>query len=177
MPFNMIVSGAVRLASNNGLYGHSVDTVASHYEEEEIVESLEELEAQTIGNLLPDDDDLLSGVTDGLGYNIQLNGGDDMEELDLFSSVGGMDLEDDGLSTGQKTCEFPGGVSNGQLGLSNGSIVGEHPYGEHPSRTLFVRNINSNVEDSELRTLFEVCSSFNLNILLVFDTKLILCFI
>jgi len=32
---------------------------------------------------------------------------------------------------------------------------GEHPYGEHPSRTLFVRNINSNVEDDELRSWFE----------------------
>ena len=32
----------------------------------------------------------------------------------------------------------------------------EHPVGEHPSRTLFVRNINSNVEEQELRTLFEV---------------------
>lgn len=37
-----------------------------------------------------------------------------------------------------------------------GTVAGEHPYGEHPSRTLFVRNINSNVEDSELRALFEV---------------------
>jgi len=33
---------------------------------------------------------------------------------------------------------------------------GEHPLGEHPSRTLFVRNINSNVEDEELVNLFEV---------------------
>lgn len=39
--------------------------------------------------------------------------------------------------------------------VSDGSVVGEHPYGEHPSRTLFVRNINSNVEDSELKVLFE----------------------
>jgi len=31
----------------------------------------------------------------------------------------------------------------------------EHPLGEHPSRTLFVRNINSNVEDEELKKLFE----------------------
>eukprot|EP00004_Rigifila_ramosa_P024663 TRINITY_DN721_c0_g1_i1.p1 TRINITY_DN721_c0_g1~~TRINITY_DN721_c0_g1_i1.p1 ORF type:complete len:752 (+),score=107.44 TRINITY_DN721_c0_g1_i1:330-2258(+) len=31
----------------------------------------------------------------------------------------------------------------------------EHPLGEHPSRTLFVRNINSNVDDEELRLLFE----------------------
>jgi len=32
---------------------------------------------------------------------------------------------------------------------------GEHPCGEHPSRTLFVRNINSNVEEAELKQLFE----------------------
>jgi hypothetical protein len=41
-------------------------------------------------------------------------------------------------------------------GPVTGPLAGEHPYGEHPSRTLFVRNINSNVEDSELRALFEV---------------------
>lgn len=155
--FNMDSTCAVRLPSNNTIYGHSVDTVASHSKEEEMFESLEEIEAQSIGNLLPDDDDLLSGVTDGLDHNIQCSGGDDMDELDLFSSVGGLDLEDDGLSGGHN-CEFPGGVSNGLPGVCNGSLVGEHPYGEHPSRTLFVRNINSNVEDSELRTLFEVCN-------------------
>eukprot|EP01087_Luapelamoeba_hula_P013652 TRINITY_DN3903_c0_g1_i1.p1 TRINITY_DN3903_c0_g1~~TRINITY_DN3903_c0_g1_i1.p1 ORF type:complete len:1014 (-),score=195.59 TRINITY_DN3903_c0_g1_i1:223-3264(-) len=31
---------------------------------------------------------------------------------------------------------------------------GEHPSGEHPSRTLFVRNIHSSVDDEELRILF-----------------------
>ncbi len=36
---------------------------------------------------------------------------------------------------------------------------GEHPYGEHPSRTLFVRNIHSSVDDDELRSLFSVCSN------------------
>ncbi|ESQ55599.1 hypothetical protein EUTSA_v10025648mg [Eutrema salsugineum] len=36
-----------------------------------------------------------------------------------------------------------------------GSLARKHSYGEHPSRTLFVRNINSNVEDSELIALFE----------------------
>ncbi|PKI36339.1 hypothetical protein CRG98_043263 [Punica granatum] len=70
-----------------------------------------------------------------------------MEELDLFNSVGGMDLEEDGSSDGHKKFEY--------LGDGNGSMNSEHPYGEHPSRTLFVRNINSNVEDSELRALFE----------------------
>lgn len=33
-------------------------------------------------------------------------------------------------------------------------LFGEHPLGEHPSRTLFVRNISSQVEEAELRALF-----------------------
>ncbi|KAL9406841.1 hypothetical protein Peur_003813 [Populus x canadensis] len=149
-----LFSRKMSLSSANPLYGHSVDTIASHFEEEEHFESLEEIEAQTIGNLLPNDDDLFTGVTDRVENINHPSGGDDMEELDFFSSVGGMDLGDDG-SVAQIDSEFPGGASNGQLGACNLSMAGEHPYGEHPSRTLFVRNINSNVEDSELRAVFE----------------------
>lgn len=145
----------MRLSSSNNLpYGHSVGAATPpRNEEEEPFESLEELEAQTIGNLLPDDDDLLSGVTDGIDYINPPNNIDDLEDLDVFSSVGGMDLGDDGLPSSQSNTDFSSGNSNSHLGPSVG---GEHPFGEHPSRTLFVRNINSNVEDSELRTLFEV---------------------
>lgn len=143
----MFIVFAVRLSSNNALYGNSIDTVASDYEEEEAFESLEELEAQTIGNLLPDDDDLFSGVTEGLDSIVQPNGTEDAEELDVFSSIGGMDLGDDGPGV-RKNYEFP---ETSCPGLLNGSAAGEHP-----SRTLFVRNINSNVEDSELKAVFEV---------------------
>lgn len=91
-----------------------------------------------------------------------------LEDLDddLFGSGGGLEMESEfqegmlnGLTkssmdstSGNNTLHytFPNGVS---------TVAGEHPYGEHPSRTLFVRNINSNVEDSELRSLFEVFSS------------------
>ncbi|XP_011020883.1 PREDICTED: protein MEI2-like 4 isoform X1 [Populus euphratica] len=149
-----LFSRKLRLSSTNSLYGHSVDTIASHFEEEEPFQSLEEIEAQTIGNLLPDDDDLFSGVTDRVENINHPSGGDDMEDLDFFSSVGGMDLGDDG-SVAQIDSEFHGGASNGQLGACNLSVAGEQPYGEHPSRTLFVRNINSNVEESELRAVFE----------------------
>lgn len=143
-----LFSRKLRVSSTNTLYGHSVGAATSPYEHEEPFESIEELEAHTIGNLLPHDDDLLSGVTDGLGYTVQPNSGDDCEDLDFFSSVGGMDLGEEGTSSGHRN-------SNGQLGGSIGSPAGEHPHGEHPSRTLFVRNINSNVEDCELRALFE----------------------
>ncbi|XP_068305593.1 protein MEI2-like 1 isoform X3 [Pyrus communis] len=114
-------------STNNGAYQH----------EEEPFESLEEIEAQTIGNLLPDENDLFSGVTDEPGYKAHVNIGDGFEDFDLFSSGGGMELEGD------------------DQGVYNSSIAGEHPFGEHPSRTLFVRNINSNIEDLELKALFE----------------------
>lgn len=144
----------LQLSSYDDIYGHSVDTVASRYEEEVPFESLEEIEAQTIGNLLPDDDDLLSGVVDGNESIVQPSGEDDIEDLDLFSSVGGMDLGDDTSSVGQRNSEFAGS-SKGQLTGTSISFNGEHPCGEHPSRTLFVRNINSSVEDFELQALFE----------------------
>ncbi|GJX49388.1 pyrophosphatase [Tanacetum coccineum] len=119
------------------MYGHSVE--ASHYqhqEEEDPFRSFEEIEAQTIRNLLSDDDDLLSGVTDGLDYKVQPGGVDDAEELDFFSSVRGMELGEDGVASTKA-----------------------HPNGEHPLRTLFVKNINSNVKDPELRILFELLFS------------------
>ncbi|GKV17425.1 hypothetical protein SLEP1_g27939 [Rubroshorea leprosula] len=132
----------------NGAPSHqpAVKVAANH--EEDPFESLEEIEAKTIGNLLPDEDDLFSGVIDELGLDTPANRGDELEEFDLFSSCGGLELEgDDRLGVGQRNIDL--------VGASNGSIVGEHPYGEHPSRTLFVRNINSSVEDSELKALFE----------------------
>ncbi|XP_022730533.1 protein MEI2-like 1 isoform X6 [Durio zibethinus] len=149
---NTISDNQVRLLGNDTSSQHA-SKAASHHEEEPF-KSMEEIEAQTIGNLLPDEDDLFSGVIDELGLNTHANKGDELEDFDLFSSGGGMELErDDLVSLGPRNSDLIG-VLNGQGG-SNGSIVGEHPYGEHPSRTLFVRNINSNVEDSELKALFE----------------------
>ncbi|XP_051116254.1 protein MEI2-like 4 isoform X2 [Andrographis paniculata] len=134
-----LISRNQRLSSSNAAYAHSVaanGTVDSRYvEEEEALESLEELEAKTIGNLLPDDDDLLSSVTDGLNKIILQNNGEDAEDLDLFSSVGGLELGEDAFP--QRT---------NQLTSSNG---------ERPSRMLFVGNVSHDVDDSELQRLFE----------------------
>ncbi|XP_028765243.1 protein MEI2-like 1 isoform X2 [Neltuma alba] len=118
--------------------------------DDEPYKSLEEIEADTIGNLLPDEDDLFSGVIDDLGLNILTKTGDDLEDFDLFSSGGGMELEGDEHLTSGKRTSGP----DGDLGCFGG-FKAKLPFGEHPSRTLFVRNINSNVEDSELETLFE----------------------
>ncbi|GKV50203.1 hypothetical protein SLEP1_g56916 [Rubroshorea leprosula] len=83
-----------------------------------------------------------------MGLDTPANRGDELEDFDLFSSGGGMELEgDDCLGVGQGNSDI--------VRASNVSIVGGHPYSEHPSRTHFLRNINSNVEDSELKALFE----------------------
>jgi RNA recognition motif-containing protein len=140
----------LRLTSKNGLVGQSIEKVDLNHVDDEPFELTEEIEAQIIGNLLPDDDDLLSGVVDEVGYPTNANNRDDADD-DIFYTGGGMELETD---ENKKLQEFNGSANDG-IGLLNGVLNGEHLYREQPSRTLFVRNINSNVEDSELKLLFE----------------------
>ncbi|WCJ26727.1 Protein MEI2-like 4 [Euphorbia peplus] len=149
-----LVSRKLRSSSNNVPYDQSVDTFASNVEEEEPLEPLEEIEAQTIGNLLPTDDDLFNEMTDKMNNIKQFSGKDDIEELDVFSSLGGLDLGNDGFVS-QNNNEFTVGVSNGKSRYRNGSLAGGNPFSAYPSRTIFARNINSNIEDSELRAVFE----------------------
>ncbi|MFS8021369.1 hypothetical protein Hanom_Chr16g01426611 [Helianthus anomalus] len=51
-----------------------------------------------------------------------------------------------------------GVVGNGwaHYNIANGveTVAGEHPYVEHPSRTLFVSNIKCNAEDDFVRVFF-----------------------
>nr|XP_018675192.1 PREDICTED: protein MEI2-like 2 isoform X1 [Musa acuminata subsp. malaccensis] len=125
---------------------------------------VDDLDLHGTGILLPDDEEaLLSGILDDFDLNGLPSQVDELEDYDLFGSVGGMEMDSDpieSITVGIAKANISDGfLGNGisQYGLPNGvgTISGEHPYGEHPSRTLFVRNINSNVEDSELRSLFE----------------------
>lgn len=153
------------------LCGHSTNIANCNLEEDESFESLEEIEARIIGNLLPDDDELISGVTDGIEY-VPRHNFDDVED-DLFCSIGGMELEaDDGLRS-NKVLDPAVGVHNFRQEVLNGTFSGKHPHVEHPtSRTLVVRNINGNIEDSELRVLFEVLISITLYFFCVFSLPL-----
>ena len=129
-------------------------------------ESIGEFDLSGIEILLPgDEQELLAGIADDFDSSRLPNQGEDVEDCDIFGSGGGMELDFDpseSLVVGvAKTTISDGYSGNGSVQYNGvGSVVGEHPYGEHPSRTLFVRNINSNVEDSELRSLFEVTCSF-----------------
>ncbi|XP_059663336.1 protein MEI2-like 2 isoform X2 [Cornus florida] len=132
-------------------------------QKEDSKDPLEDIELNVIGSMLPgDENELLAGIMDDFdltGLPTQL---EDLED-DLFGSGGGMELDFEPQES-QSFCISKLSISDsvagngiGVYGITNGTgtVVGEHPYGEHPSRTLFVRNINSNVEDSELRSLFE----------------------
>lgn len=150
--------------------GQSVDDASSKLNDLHLdvegKDSIEDIEPHAIGSLLPgDEDELLAGIMDDFDLSGLLPSQlEDLEEYDLFGSGGGMEMDFDpheSPSIGMGKINITDGyVVNGtaQYALPNGvgTIAGEHPYGEHPSRTLFVRNINSNVEDSELRALFEV---------------------
>lgn len=128
------------------------------------LDPLEDVETNAIGHILPDDEDLLAGIMDDFDLSRLPSQLEDLDENDLFGSGGGFEMDFDpqeGLNIGMSKISISDGVASNGIGhyaLANGvgPVAGEHPYGEHPSRTLFVRNINSNVEDSELRSLFEV---------------------
>ncbi|KAG6502969.1 hypothetical protein ZIOFF_035258 [Zingiber officinale] len=141
------LSNRVQLSSNNATFyqsGHE-----NNLDKDEPFETMEELEAQTIGSLLPDDDDLLSRVIGDIGFVGQINDRGDIDD-DILYSGGGMELEVDNNSDVNKTFVLVVEAANEQLSGPNGLFSSEHP-----SKTLFIQNINRNVEDVELRALFE----------------------
>ena len=152
----------------------SVDDISTNFnnlhQEAELNGSLDNGNNHANGAMLPDDDEeLLAGIMDDFDLSGLPGSLEDLEEYDLFDSSGGLELETDpqeSLSVGISKLSFSDSSVANSLppyslpnGVGGGAVAGEHPYGEHPSRTLFVRNINSNVEDTELRTLFEVSLS------------------
>ncbi|KAF4385982.1 hypothetical protein G4B88_031117 [Cannabis sativa] len=158
---------AVNMNDIGGSYT-SVDDISSGIEKlDQNIEDdalLEDGKTHAIGNLLPDDEEeLLAGIADDLDLSELPASLEDLEEYDIFGSGGGMELETDPQESLRMSLSkvnlSDGSVANGlpPYAVPNGvgTVAGEHPYGEHPSRTLFVRNINSNVEDSELKALFE----------------------
>ncbi|KAM7260435.1 hypothetical protein ACFE04_016176 [Oxalis oulophora] len=137
----------------------------AEYGYQSVNDSVGGIKAHAVGSFLPDDEtDLLAGIMDDFDLSRLPNSLNDLDEYDFFDSVGGMELENDpheSIAVGMSRISLSDSVTgnNGlpHFALPNGvsNVAGEHPYGEHPSRTLFVRNINSNVEDAELKTLFE----------------------
>ena len=100
---------AVRLTPKNSVVGQLVEKVDLNHADDEPFELTKEIETQIIGNLLPDDDDLLSGVFGDIGYT-HANNQDEIDD-DIFFTGGGMELEADGNS---KLSKVNGGASYSQ---------------------------------------------------------------
>ncbi|XP_078446013.1 MEI2-like protein 5 isoform X2 [Wolffia australiana] len=126
----------------------------------------DDFDLEKIGSMLPDDEEeLLAGIMDDFDLNGLPSQVDEVEDYDVFGVGGGLELDFDHAAESLSMSMANTSISDGFLGNGTAqfgaqhnlgsTVFGEHPFGEHPSRTLFVRNINSNVEDSELRTLFE----------------------
>eukprot|EP00897_Mesotaenium_endlicherianum_P004581 jgi/Mesen1/4150/ME000218S03264 len=118
---------------------------------------VEKSDSLVLGRLPDDEEELFAGLVDDLDKQAQAMVMEEADEFDLFSSGGGLELESDLGEEGSRVGIRYGVIDPLQFegGGCSTTGVGEHPLGEHPSRTLFVRNINSSVEDSELRKLFE----------------------
>ena len=118
--------------------------------DEETYEPLdEEMVRQAIGGILPDD------ILDSMHSLTLANQNLPEEDIDIFSSGGGFEMDGEIIPTeSRKSSNYY--LKN--LGTDSTSF-NKDAYIEHPSRTLFVRSINSNVEDSELRALFEVMTT------------------
>ena len=115
-------------------------------------DSLEDAEPDSLETLLPEDEnDLLPGLIDELNFS---GLPDELEDCDVFCTGGGMELDVESQDN-----HAANAFASRKRPNTSGRVSVEHPNGEHPSRTLFVRNINSSVEDSELTALFEVCGT------------------
>eukprot|EP01080_Neovahlkampfia_damariscottae_P006922 gene6922-11085_t len=94
-----------------------------------------------------DEDDLFSfmGGMDGIDYSGNYNNPDD---------IGGLKFLSQSYSPKSSKSMINSSLLETHSSFKDNSFV-EHPLGEHPSRTLFVRNISSNLDDDELKQLFE----------------------
>ncbi|KAF8715429.1 hypothetical protein HU200_027076 [Digitaria exilis] len=140
----------IRLTPKNSGVGQLVEKVDLNQADDEPFEMTKEIETRVIGNLLPDDDDLFSAVPGDVRHNTQGNNQDDIDD-DIFCTGGGMELEADG---NDKPSKVNDGVSHSHT-MPNDQLKGECTYGQQSSRILFVRNIDRNIEDYELKFLFE----------------------
>ncbi|KAJ0262528.1 Protein MEI2-like 2 [Hirschfeldia incana] len=114
-------------------------------------DSLEDVEPHSLETLLPEDEnELLPGLIDELNFN---GLPEELEDLDVFCTGGGMEL--DAESQDNHAVGGANAFVTRKRANTSGRVSVEHPNGEHPSRTLFVRNINSSIDDSELSALFE----------------------
>ncbi|KAL9231563.1 hypothetical protein vseg_006779 [Gypsophila vaccaria] len=126
-----LVHHKLRLSSNKILSRQSSSVVPQN-DELDSYKSPKEGEGETINNILPDEDDLFSGIADEMGHMGHANVVDDFDDFDLFIGSGGIELEGDDYQAGQRNVGYPWGLHENQKRsaqithrLPNGSMVGD----------------------------------------------------
>ncbi|KAK9668983.1 hypothetical protein RND81_13G100700 [Saponaria officinalis] len=127
--------------SNKILSRQSSSIVLQNDEVAEPFKIPEENVGQTINSLLPDEEELFSGIADEMGPLGPANGTDDLEDFDLFFGSGGLELGDDNLQPGQRNNGFSWGLHPHQASrvhstqrLPNGSPHDNSPlFNDYPS--------------------------------------------
>uniref|UniRef100_A0A803ND93 Mei2-like C-terminal RNA recognition motif domain-containing protein n=1 Tax=Chenopodium quinoa TaxID=63459 RepID=A0A803ND93_CHEQI len=136
-----LVNHKLRLSSNKYVSRQS-STVAPQIDEGEPFKSLEDGEGQAINNILPDEEELFSGMVDEMGHLGNANANDDLEDFDVFTYSGGIELEaEENLQAGRRNVGYPWGIHQNQqrsvhamdhaarihstARLSSGALVGD----------------------------------------------------
>ena len=159
--------------SENNFFARPSSTIMSQKDENEPPKPHEEAEGETINNLLPDEEELFSGMVDEIGHKGCTNAVDDLEDFDLFTCTGGIELEaDDRSQPSRQNVGYPWNLQLNQQRavhlsehtsgngiqrisrLPNGTIVGEAP---HESARVF------NGFQSPVRLTSAVGSEFGLS--------------
>lgn len=114
----------MRLQSNDFSLRQSGSRVDSRWDK-----ALPEAEARMLKNILPDEEELFSGMVDETGYGANASGvADDLDDLDLFSSSGGIELEGDESWAEKRSMAFSArGISG------NANFAGHHASRMSPS--------------------------------------------
>lgn len=109
-----LVHHKMKLSESNFLSRPS-STITSQKDDKEPLKSHEETEGQMINNLLPDEEELFSGMVDEIGHKGHANAIDDLDDFDLFTCTGGIELEaDDHSQATRQNVGYPWGLQLNQ---------------------------------------------------------------
>ncbi|KAK9748240.1 hypothetical protein RND81_02G045200 [Saponaria officinalis] len=117
-----LVNHKMRLSSR--ILSRQSSSVVPQNDELDLSESPEENEGQAINSLLPDEEELFSGIADEMGPMGHAKAEDDLDDFDLFFGIGGIELEgDDLVQPGQRNVGYPWGAQHPAHLLDHGSGI------------------------------------------------------
>ncbi|KAL9239397.1 hypothetical protein vseg_013727 [Gypsophila vaccaria] len=123
-----------KLRLSNRILSRNSSSVVPQNDELDLPKSPEESDGQAINSLLPDEEDLFSGIADEMGPMGHAKTEDDLDDFDLFFGIGGIELEgDDRGQAAQRSNGYPWGPHQSQQRPAN---LLDHGLGIHSTHRL-----------------------------------------